>query len=295
MSSWDGYLADFHERHPGTIGAALERCRAGTLTPHQWLVRPVAIGATRILDLACGSGSAARHLASDEARRRAGRRPLVIGVDRSHAELKLAAHEGQPVLRAEAGRLPLADRCVDAVISSMGLAVVRPLPAVLRECARVLVPGGLLVATVPSLRPLTFADFAVLSPLTARLRTPPQFPGRGELPGLPGALRRTGFFVLEDARERFTFRVTGADDAELLIGGLYLPGTPRRAAEMRSTGWPSAPPDLAPASTSRSRSGESSRCVLIALRWRRWIRQASRIRNRIGRKKNADRPAGQTR
>lgn len=225
MSGWDGYLADFHERRPGAVGAALDRCRAEDLTPYQWLLRPVAIGAARILDLACGSGAPARHLADDQPRLRVGHQPFVVGLDRSHAELKLAAQEGQPVIRADASRLPLADHSVDAVISSMGLAVVRPLPAVLRECARVIKPRGLLVATVASVRPLCVRDLGILTSLTARLRSTPQFPGQREVPGLPGALARAGFSVLEDARERFAFRVRCTEDAELLINALYLPET----------------------------------------------------------------------
>lgn len=232
MSGWEGFLADFHERRPGAIGAALERCRAEELTPYQWLLRPVAIDAERVLDLACGSGAPARHFANDQPRVRAGRRPLVVGIDRSRAELKLAAQEGQPVVCAEATSLPLADRSFDAVLCSMGLAVVRPLPTVLRECARVIKPQGLLVATVVSGRPLEVRDIGILTGLTARLRSTPQFPGRREIPGLPGALSRAGFAVLEDARERFAFRVERAEDAEILINALYLPRTPEaRCAE----------------------------------------------------------------
>jgi hypothetical protein len=105
----------------------------------------------------------------------------------------------------------------------------------LAECARVLRPGGMLAATVASAVPLRPSDLVVLGPLTARLRTPPQFPGGGELSGLAEGLTEAGFDVMEDARERFGFRVHGRRDAALLFRALYLPDVPdeRRAAALQ--------------------------------------------------------------
>jgi hypothetical protein len=96
----------------------------------------------------------------------------------------------------------------------------------------VLRPGGVLAATVASAMPLRPQDMRLLAPLTARLRTTPQFPGGGEMTGLASSMEQAGLRVLEDARERFGFVVRDGADARLLTRALYLPGTSDRRREL---------------------------------------------------------------
>ncbi len=221
---WPGYLADFHTERAGAAEAVLSRALAGDHSPYRWLARAVSTGADRVLDLACGSGAISRELV------RPGR--TVVGLDTSAAELALAAERGPgPWLRADAHALPFADGSVDAVTSSMGLVVIRPLGEVLSEVARVLKPGGVLAAIAPAVRPLGAADIRLLSRLTTVLRAKPQFPGPVELTGFAKTLQAYGLQKVEDARQRYSFTVAGRADAELLLAALYLPQTRRSRIE----------------------------------------------------------------
>jgi SAM-dependent methyltransferase len=91
------------------------------------------------LDAACGTGRYAEHLAS--------RGHRVVGVDSSPEMLGRArarVPSGEFIL-GDLRRLPIADRCVDLVVSSLALSHVPALPPVMAEFARVLRPGGHLV------------------------------------------------------------------------------------------------------------------------------------------------------
>ena len=236
MTDWATYLAGFHARNPGISEDVLGRARSGDLTPYLWLAR--AVSGARVLDLASGSGPMAETLAEQSRQpttRQADRgldsegrpAPWVVGLDLSAAELAEARKRGRhnPLVRADAVALPFADASFDAVVSSAGLMVVGRISQVLDEIARVLRPGGVLAATVASAVPLRPQDMRFLAPLTARLRTTPQFPGGGEMTGLTSSLEQAGFRVLEDARERFGYPVHTEADARLLTRALYLPGT----------------------------------------------------------------------
>jgi ubiquinone/menaquinone biosynthesis C-methylase UbiE len=223
--NWKQYLADFHRERPGVAEAVLSRALSGDHTPYRWLARAVSPDVTTVLDLACGSGPMSRELAQP------GR--TVVGLDLSEHELALAAERGPgPWVQADALALPFADGSVQAVTSSMGLVVVQPLPKLLSEIARVLKPGGVLAAIAPALRPLGPRDVRVLTRITARLRTKPQFPGPVELAGFTKTLEQHGLRRVEDQRERYRFVVRDRSDAELMMSSLYLPLT--RASRVES-------------------------------------------------------------
>jgi SAM-dependent methyltransferase len=224
-SDWPSYLSDFHAADPGVTEAVLSRATSGDHTPYRWLCRAVSTGAKRVLDVACGNGAVARRLAADG--------HLVVGVDLSEAEL---ANAPRPSVRADATQLPFDDESFDVVTCSLGLAVVRPMPALLAEMARVLRTGGVLAATVPAVRPVRRTDVAVLTGLAARLRTSPRFPGGGEVAGLRAELTAAGLDVLESQRERYGYPVRCADDADQLLRALYLPGT-TEARRSAAAGW----------------------------------------------------------
>jgi demethylmenaquinone methyltransferase/2-methoxy-6-polyprenyl-1,4-benzoquinol methylase len=99
--------------------------------------------ASRVLDLACGTGDFSRDLAA------AGHHP--VGVDFS-AGMLAAARIGAPLVRADAAALPADPRSFDAVVCGFALRNFVDLEVVFRECAQVLRPGGrfaALDATVP--------------------------------------------------------------------------------------------------------------------------------------------------
>ncbi len=99
-----------------------------------------------LLDVACGTGIVTRLFP----RARPGLR--VTGADLSASMTRLAAGRlPGAVVRADSRRLPFRDACFDAVVSVWLLHLLSDpgdVRAVIRECARVLRPGGVYVTTV---------------------------------------------------------------------------------------------------------------------------------------------------
>ncbi|MGW9449043.1 class I SAM-dependent methyltransferase [Streptomyces sp. NPDC055632] len=105
------------------------------------VLRLVPPGARTLLDLACGTGLVTERLVRPGLR--------VYGADAAHAMLRVAAGRvpGRAV-RADARRLPLPDASLDAVCAVWLLHLVPFAADVVAEAARVLRPGGVLIATV---------------------------------------------------------------------------------------------------------------------------------------------------
>lgn len=222
--NWPAFLAAFHRDRPGIAEEVLSRAVSGDVNPYRWLARAVSPNASRVLDLACGSGPVSREVAQQ------GR--TVIGLDISPDELVLAQQRGPgPWVCGDARALPFPDESFDAVTSSVGLVVVQPLDDVVAEIRRVLKPGGVMAAIAPALRPLAPKDIRVLSRLTGYLRAKPQFPGNVELAGFTKTIGAHGMRKVEDARERYRYPVRARADAEILMNGLYLPNTRRSRIE----------------------------------------------------------------
>ncbi|MCS0599957.1 class I SAM-dependent methyltransferase [Streptomyces sp. LP11] len=102
--------------------------------------------ATRLLDIACGTGIVTRRLATA----RPGLR--VTGADLTPAMVRMAtARLPGAIVRADSRRLPFRTACAD-VVTTVWLLHLLDDPAdrdaVVAECARVLRPGGLYVTTV---------------------------------------------------------------------------------------------------------------------------------------------------
>ncbi len=126
--------------------AVLRQLLTALQPPVEWLKIPQG---GIVLDVGCGPASITASLA-----RAAGPSGLVLGVDRSEAMLARAvrAESGPQIgfLYADAQRLPLRDRTVDAVISVAVLQLVPDPVTALAEMARVLRPGGRLAVMVPT-------------------------------------------------------------------------------------------------------------------------------------------------
>jgi len=105
----------------------------------------------RVLDLGCGTGELACSLAS------AGLRATGCDISRPMLRGAAAARDtggrvGWVQLSSGWRRLPFAATAFDAVVASSVLEYAADPAAILRECTRVLRPGGVVVCTVPDLR-----------------------------------------------------------------------------------------------------------------------------------------------
>ena len=163
------------------------------------------------LDIGCGEGRVTRDL------RALGHR--VVGVDVAPSMVAAARSidpEGE-YIQADAAALPFEDDTADLVIAFMTLMDMDDMPAAVRELARVLEPGGALVATV--VHPLNSATLPRADDDTPRLtihayRMPRVYSDSIERDGLPmtfesyhyslgdywRAIRDAGF-VVDDLRE----------------------------------------------------------------------------------------------
>jgi ubiquinone/menaquinone biosynthesis C-methylase UbiE len=129
-----GYYDDFsgwyeRKRHHG-YHAMLDDLELG-------IVRGLA-GGREVLEVGCGTGLIMRGLD--------GRAKRLVGVDISPGMLAEARRRGFEVLEGRAEKLPFADESFDLAYSFKVLAHVPEIELALREMARVLRPGGYLVA-----------------------------------------------------------------------------------------------------------------------------------------------------
>ena len=228
---WAGYLEQFHRDRPGITTDTLGTARHSGIDPYQWAVEALPAG-VRIVDVACGDGPVFHRI-----------RPAAwVGVDLSGGELRRARGGGAgPLVRADAGRLPLADASAPAVVCSMALMIVSPLEPVLAEIRRVLTADGTAVALLPGGRPLTGRDLLRYGELMWRLRrTHLAYPNDWRLARLRAAAGRAGLAVVDDRRRRFALPLGSGADAGRFVESLYLPGVAPeriRAADAAARRW----------------------------------------------------------
>ncbi|MCB5178410.1 class I SAM-dependent methyltransferase [Streptomyces antimicrobicus] len=147
----------------------------------------------RVLDAGCGTGRALPPL-----REAVGPGGTVVGADLTPEMLAMAVRAGRDrdgaLLRADVGRLPLRDGCLDAVFGAGLISHLADPPANLRELARVVRPGGRLALFHPIGR-------AAVAARHGRAITPDDLRAEPNLrPLLEGSGWELTSYVDEDAR-----------------------------------------------------------------------------------------------
>jgi len=157
------------------------------------LVPPTGREGALLLDLGCGGGLLAPHLAGTAYRH--------VGVDLSASAVRLAREHGVTAVRGDVTALPFADGCADVVVAGEILEHVADLPRAVAEACRALAPGGTIV--IDTLAGTALARFITIT-LAERL------PG-GPPPGLhdPSLLVDRDLLVRECARHGVRLRLSG--------------------------------------------------------------------------------------
>lgn len=156
---------------------------------------PAATGPRAVLvDLACGGGLLAPHLAGLGYRH--------VGVDITASALRQAAEHGVLTVRGDVLALPLPDAVAEVVVAGEILEHVTDLPGALAEACRVLKPGGRLVID-------TLADTALARLLVVHIAE--RIPG-----GAPKGIHDPKLFVNRDELRR----VAAAHGVPLTLRGL---------------------------------------------------------------------------
>jgi len=139
------YLQRWHDRHPGATATTMVSLTNATgRNSYEVLAQVLHSQDEPVLDLACGDGYLLELLRPEHA---------CIGVDWNTAELNIAVGRlgaDAPLARADAARLPIATSALGAVICHYALMLLQPFEHVLEEIGRVLRPGGILAAVLPS-------------------------------------------------------------------------------------------------------------------------------------------------
>ena len=184
----------------------------------------------RVLDVACGTGIAARH-----ARKRVGGAGAVVGVDVSPAMLAEARRVAPDIdwREGDAGALPLAEgERFDAVVCQQGLQFFPDRLAAARQMHQALAPGGRLAVSVwrsdeesPALLALRHVAERHLGPIADRRYT------FGDGRTLEALLREAGF---RDARSTTLSRVIRFADgsAFVYLNAMALAGMSAGAKEL---------------------------------------------------------------
>ena len=213
-TQWEQYLLEFHSLNPGITEELLSHSLNAVGTPYQWVEQALS-GPGPVLDVGCGSAPMLRDRIGVDR----------FGLDLSREELTKAMDLGlRAGVIASSSALPFAASSFSSGVCSMALMVMAPLPTVLAEINRVLVPGAPFVILVPCAWPLGLSDVWAYLRIYAALWTPGnRIATRVRHLGFPLALKHAGFEVKSDDRLRFNFSIRGSDEKVLFLKSLYLP------------------------------------------------------------------------
>ena len=228
---WGEYLAAFHDERSGITEEVLGNAHDGHLRPYAWCAEALA-GRAPVLDVGCGSAPLAQVLPAG----------TWFGVDASEGEVATARSTGPvPIVRGRAEHLPVASGAAATVACTMALMLLQPLDDVLAELARVLEPGGSLVALLPARGPLSTRDRLRYARLLVAFRASAfTFPNDRALRDIGAALARGGFTLQSDERRRFVCDLVDEEVALAFVRSLYVRGasaTRTAAAEQVARRW----------------------------------------------------------
>ncbi|WP_223809019.1 class I SAM-dependent methyltransferase [Rufibacter hautae] len=134
----EGLLANaFYFGHPGWAEEYLTYCHRSEAFTGRWKAAIGDWAGKVVVDIGCGPGNVYASLGGGPA--------LLIGVDVAPASLRLAKGLGYATVLADASDLPFASGFADVVTLNATLHHCQDMGAILREAARLVKPGGLLV------------------------------------------------------------------------------------------------------------------------------------------------------
>jgi ubiquinone/menaquinone biosynthesis C-methylase UbiE len=229
---WDGYLADYHARHPGITERLLNSSldRQGR-TPYEILAATVAQHASSVLDIACGSAPMASAIASV-----ASTAVSYVGIDLSANELleARAHHPGVPLVLGDALALPFLDDSFDVVLCSMGLMLMRPVADAIAQIGRVTTRGGSFAAMFPTIGAPSRHQLLTTGALLVGLRSTPKMPQSLTKKSLSAQLQDAGFTLTSYRTVRYALPLESAAAATDIVDGLYLPNiTEKRISQAK--------------------------------------------------------------
>ena len=168
----------------------------------------------RVLDVACGTGIVARTAAD-----RLGPQLTVVGLDLNEAMLTVARRLRPDIewRQGDAAQLPFDDGSFDVVLCQSGLMFFPDVPQALREMARVVAPGGTVVAQVWDRREAQPA-YAPFIEVAARHAGPEAIDllstyfSRGDLDELATLLAAAGLEVTATRTRETTLRFGSVDE-----------------------------------------------------------------------------------
>lgn len=208
MTTYERYAWDTAEEAARKAAASYERYIVPSIGRPS--ARPVIKAAAlhkgdRVLDIACGTGVAARLAAEQVAPS-----GTVVGIDPHPGMLEVARQTSSDVewRQGTAEDLPLADESFDAAVCSLGFQFFADKAKALEEMRRVLVPGGRAALGTPGPTPPLMA--AIADVLTDHIG--PE----------ASAFVQAVFSVHDPDQVRSMFDTAGFDDVEIKIGSVRL-------------------------------------------------------------------------
>lgn len=127
----------FYFGNPGWAQEYLDFCHRTEHFKNRWQAAMGDWTGKTVVDIGCGPGNIYATLG--------GKPGLLIGLDVAPGSLQLASRQGYTAIRADAAHIPLKDEVADIAVVNASIHHCQDMSAVIREAARIVKPGGLLI------------------------------------------------------------------------------------------------------------------------------------------------------